>query len=201
MRYRTILAAAFLVLCLAVVGYIVARVRPVPVKQGFTLHITQTVYPPNEAVPIITATKVRQQKSDGSWRAETTYSNGRTDVGFGQPGRGVFHVDDKNQKLDYLSESSGRGVSEVDWTKQPGFAGEETILGYKTFHMHWEENGEYSDSYMCPALQGYPLKLISGNARNKTVIEATQVILGEPLFEAVANYPVDKKRYEQTHKE
>lgn len=131
---------------------------------------------------------------------ETTYSSGKREVGYGEPGRGVFAVDEKNQRLDYLSPSSSRGLAEVDWTKQPGFAGEETILGYKTYRIHWENNGDYTDSYMCPALQGFPLRRVAGNGRSKTVWETTQVIPGEPDFEPAPNIPVSTRRFEEKSK-
>jgi hypothetical protein len=197
MKHRSKWLPALLVLCLVAAGYIVfARVHK-PAKlamQGFTQIMTQTAYPANGA-PILTATKVRQQKSDGSWRLETTYSSGKVDIGYSQPGRGVFNVDHKDQKLDYLSQSSGRPLADIDWTKKPGYVGEETILGYKTYHIHTEGNGQYSDNYFCPALQGFPLRMISGNDRGKTVFETTQILLGEPVFPAPPNYPEDKTRY------
>ena len=130
---------------------------------------------------------------------ETTYSrDGRVEIGFGEPGRGVFAVDEKNQTLEYISESHSRTLSDIDWTRQPGFAGEEMILGFKTFRLHWEDaEGNYTDSYMCPALQGFPLRRVSGNSRYKNVWEPIQVIMGEPIFESVPNLPVSNKRFEQ----
>lgn len=141
MTLKSILAAALLVLSLAAAGLVVAtRGTQKPVLKGFTLYITQTSYPADSA-PIFTATKVRRQKSDGSWKLETTYANGKVEVGYGEPGRGVFAVDQKNQKLEYLSASSTRPLADIDWRTQPGFAGEETILGYKTYLIHSENEG------------------------------------------------------------
>ena len=198
MKFRSVLVPAFFVVCLGVAGYIVAKVRPIPAPQGFTLHITQTAYPKDRS-PILTATKVRYQKSDGNWKTETNYSNGTVDVGFGKAGLGVVRVDEKNQKLDYISQMSGvpQSFTEDYWRKNPGFVGEETILGFKTFHIHWEEKGDYTDSYMCPALQGYPLRSVLGNARSKSIFEVTQVILGEPSFDGPPNYQMDMTHYQQ----
>jgi hypothetical protein len=198
MRLKAILAIAFLAACLTAAGLVVGMRRGVTVRpmQGFTLYISQTSYP-ETGDPIHTATKIRQQKSDGSWKLQTTYSNGRVDLGYGQPGRGVFAVDAKNQKLEYVSPSSPRGLADIDWTKEPGFVGEETILGYKTFHIHSENDGQYVDSYMCPALQGYPLKTVIGNGRTKTVWEVTQTVLGETMFEAAPDLPVSTKRFNE----
>jgi hypothetical protein len=128
----------------------------------------------------------------------TTYTNGRLDIGYGEPGRGVFAVDQKNQRLDYLSTSSARPLADIDWRKEPGFVGVETLLSYETFHLHRKsEDGNYTDTYMCPSLQGYPLRSISGNAQTKTISEVTQVIPGEPTFEHAPDLPVSTERFEQ----
>jgi hypothetical protein len=200
-KLKSFLWASFLVICMASVVVLVGMRRSPAKKplQGFTLYITQTAYPSNRA-SFVSATQIRQQKSDGSWKIQTTYSNGRVDVGYGEPGRGVFAVDEKNKKLEFLSGSSARGIADVDWTIQPGFAGEETILGYSTYRIHRENNGDYTDTYMCPALQGYPLKTVHGWPGGKTVFETTQVILGEPDFEAAPNLPVSTKRFEEKMK-
>lgn len=127
---------------------------------------------------------------------ETTYYNGRVDVAYGQPGRGVFAVDQKNQKLEYVSPSSARGLADIDWTKEPGFVGEETILGYRTFHIHSESEGQYVDTYFSPDL-AFPLKSVNGNGRTKTVWEVTKIILGEPTFEPAPDLPVSTQRYHE----
>jgi hypothetical protein len=197
MTPKSILAAAFLVLSLAAAAFVVAmRGTPKPPMTGFTLYITQITYPSDRA-PIYTATKIRRQRSDGSWKLETTYANGRVEVGYGEPGRGVFTLDQENQKLEYLSGSSARPLADIDWRTQPGFAGEETIRGYKTYHIHSENEGNYVDSYMCPDLQGYPLRVVTGNGRSKTVFEVTQVVLGEPSFESAPNLPVSTDRFQE----
>jgi hypothetical protein len=204
MKTKSILAPAFLVLCLGVAGLLVVIRGKTnkPAMQGFTLFIEQIAYPSSGA-PILSATKVRRQKSDGSWKLETTYnSNGRVEVSHGEPGRGVFVVDDKNQRLEYLSESHSQPLAGIDWTKQPGFAGEETILGFKTFLIHREDgNGNYTDSYMCPDLQGYPLRLVTGNSRYKNIWETKQVILGEPSFEPPPVLPVSTERFDAKMKD
>lgn len=200
MNLKSFLPPTFLVLCLSAAGVLVATRGSVtkPPMNGFTLYYNQIAYPSN-GEPIISASKVRRHRSDGKWKLETTYTrDGRVEIGYGEPGRGVFAVDDKNQKLEYLSESHNRPLADVDWTKQPGFVGEEMILGFKTFRIHWEDSeGNYTDSYMCPALQGFPLRRVSGNPRYKNVWEPSQVILGEPVFESAPNLPVSTKRFEE----
>lgn len=197
MKLKGIAAAGFLVLSLAAAALVVAmHGSSKPPLTGFTLYMTQTSYPFN-GDPIYTATKVRRQKSDGSWKVETTYSNGRVDVAYGEPGRGAFALDQKNQKLEYLSGSSRSPLAYIDWRTQPGFVGEETILGYKTYQIHSAEGENYVDSYMCPELQGFPLRVVTGNGRSKTVFEVTQVVMGEPDFESAPNLPVSTQRFEE----
>ena len=201
MKLKSILWASFLVLCIASAGVLVGMRRS-PAKrplQGFTLYITHTAYPSNRP-SFVTATQIREQRFDGSWKLQTTYSNGRVDVGYGQPRRGVFAVDEKNEKLEYLSGSSSRPLADIDWSRDPGFAGEEMILGYKTYRIHSASGDEYTDTYMCPDLQGYPLRLVSGNSLGKSVWETTQVVLGEPNFEEAPNLPVSTKRFEEKMK-
>jgi hypothetical protein len=202
MKLKTILVPALFLLCMATAGFIVAKVHRPQNRPGCTLQITHTVYPANGSPPFLESTSVRYQKSDGSWRNETTYANGRVAVGFAQPGRGVFHVDEKNQKLEYLSGSSGQSISEDDLRRDPAFVGEEMILGYKTFHIHSPSTvvaGDYTDSYICPALQGHPLKIVAGSRNSKTVFEVTRVILGEPSF-TVPDYQVDSTQFEKLQK-
>lgn len=200
MKFRSISLISIFVISFAVVGYLVAKSGHRGASPGFTLYITQTAYPA-DAPPIVSATTVRYQKSDGNWKTETTYSNGRVDVGYGQVGKGVVHVDEANHRLEYISGMSGvpQSFTEDYWRRQPAFVGEEDILGYKTFHVHWEQNGDFSDSYMCPSLQGYPLRHVTGNSRLRTVFEVNRVVVGEPSFPAAPNYPLDKSRYEQIH--
>jgi hypothetical protein len=200
MKVRAVFLSLFFVVCLGLAGYIVARVRPVHVSPGFTLYINQTAFP-KEKAPILSATKIRYQKADGNWKTETRYANGRLDVGYGQLGLGVVHVDDANQKLDFVSDMTGAARSfTADYLrKQPGFVGEESILGYQAFHLHWEQNGEFSDSYWCPSLPGYPLKLVSRNDRLRTVFEVTKVVPGDPSFGPPPDYELDRARYQQVH--
>lgn len=201
MRPKTVFVVTLFLSALAGVGYIVSRAHHGQTRQGFTLQMSQTAYPIGRP-SVIVETTVRYQKSDGSWRKETTYSNGRRDVGFGQVGRGVFHVNEKDRRLDYLSGMSERNVSEDELRGNPAFVGEETILGYQTFHLRSESQltpGDYSDSYLCPALQGFPLRIVWSTAKgSKTVFEATKVILGEPSF-TVPDYPIDTEQYEKVH--
>lgn len=71
------------------------------------------------------------------------------------------------------------------------------ILGYKTYHIRSENDGNYVDSYMCPDLQGYPLRIITGNTRSKTIFEVTQIVSGEPTFEPAPNLTLSTDRFNE----
>jgi hypothetical protein len=203
MKLRFLVLGLCAGLSLLATALIVAKVKPLHQAngQGFTLHMTFTDYPADGSAPIISANHVRYHKADGSWKWATTYRNGRVDEGYGQMGRGSFAVDEQKKRLNFLSGLSPRDVSEEKLRNSPWFVGEETILGFKTFHsrMVSEESGEVLDTYICAALQGFPLKTVSISRNGaKNVHEVTEIILGEPSFN-VPNYAVDTKHYEAVH--
>lgn len=185
MKLKLLLLGLCAGLSLLVTAFIVARVKPLSQAsgQGFTLYMTITDYPADGSAPIIDANQVRYHRADGSWKFVTTYRNGRVDVGYGQMGRGVFAVDEQKKQLNFLSGLSPRDVSEEKLRNSPWFVGEETILGFKTLHsrMVSEESGQVMDDYICPALQGFPLKTaVTSRNGAKNVHEVTQVIMGDP---------------------
>jgi hypothetical protein len=201
MKLKALFVAILFVGSLTATAFIVAKVRPVQNNQGFSLVIKVVDYPADGSSPRISSIKVRNHKANGDWRLQNIYPNGRVDVGFGQMGRGVFHVDEKNQRLSYLSGASPRDVSEAKLRSLPGFVGEETFLGYKVFHYRsaTEETGPVEDYYVSPELQGYPIKVVTTSKNGaKSITEVVQVIPGEPSF-TVAEYPVDTKHYEAVH--
>lgn len=204
MNKRIFFLGVLLVGSLTAVGYIVfAKGKHVqPLQQGFTLTITNNVYPAN-GTPFVSSTAVRYQKADGSWKKVTTLPDGRTSVGYGQPGRGVFEVNEKDQQLIYVGPTSGTILNEQQLRNDPKFVGEETVLGYRTLHLHIAEpGGQYTDSYFCPDLQGYPLKTVTvSSSGSRTVWEATQIALGEPSFGPAPNYPIDNSRFNAIHNE
>ena len=201
MKIKTVAIAALFVVSMFAAALIVAKVKRAQSPQGFTLQMRTTDYPADGSAPILASTQVRYHKADGNWNAETTYPNGRVNVLFGKMGRGVFHVDEKNKRLEYLSGISLHDRTEADLKSSSDFAGEETLLGFKTLHFHRVSDltGEVSDTYLCPALQNFPIKAVTtGRNGAKTVYETVQVIPGEPSF-STPDYPVDMKRYEEVH--
>jgi len=202
MNLRSFLLGVLMIGSLTTVGYIVfAKGKHSPQsQQGFTLAITNNAYPINGAA-FVSMTSVRYQKADGSWKKISTLPDGRTSVAYGQPGRGVFEVDEKDRKLIYVGPTSGTMPNEEQLRADPKFAGEETILGYRTLHLHFDEQGgQYTDSYFCPDLQGYPLRTVTVSSNgSRTVWEATKITPGEPSFETMPNYEVDESRFKAIH--
>ena len=173
---------------------------------GFTMTSRQ-VHTPADGAPVLVADIERYQKSDGSWRLTTTYYNPdgtirKVDNGFGQLGRGVLQVNEKAMRLNFISPMSPRAhvVSASDMRKDPNFVREDFVLGYKTFvSRQTEEEGTYAEVYRAPALQGMPIKIIFSSEAGTTVIEPTQIALGEPsevVFTAMPEYQVDYEGFE-----
>lgn len=204
MNVKTVFFGLGLILSLTAAGFIVAKVSHVPTApQGFTVHTRDTVDPGDGRSPFISSTSIRYQKADGSWRQDRTYVDGKTDLGFKLAGKGVFRVDEGNKKLDYLSSANQNHFHEDRARKDPGFVGEATILGFKTLLVRKEsaETGEITEFYICPALQGYMMKLVS-KFKNGSVntFEVTKVEMGEPpehLFSSLPNYEVDYELMKQ----
>lgn len=204
MNVKPVFFGSSLILSLAAAGFIVAKVSPIrTLPQGFTVHTKDTVDPGDGRAPFIASTSIRYQKADGSWRQDRTYMNGRTDVGFKLAGKGVFRVDEGNKKLDYLASADQNHFHEDRARKDPGFVGEETILGFKTLLVRKEsaETGEITEFYICPALQGYTMKLVMKSKSGwVNTFEVTKVELGEPpehLFTSLPNYEVDYENFKQ----
>lgn len=200
MRFRTITLPVIFALLLATSGFIVASRHKAIKKQGFTLYMAQTVFPADGRAPIPVSTAIRYQRSDGSWRKDTTYANGRAAIAFGLMGRGVFNVDAKAQRLDFLSRMTEHLVTEDSLRGEAGFVREEEILGLKTFLVHGtstEAPDESTDSYICPAVQGYPMRIVSTSKGARTVYEVTKVVMGDPpesVFASLPDYPVDNEK-------
>jgi hypothetical protein len=173
---------------------------------GFTMTSRQ-VHQPADGSPVLVAEIERYQKSDGSWRLTTTYYNAdgtirKVDNGFGQLGRGVFQVNEKAMRLNFISPMSPQAhvVSASDMRKDPNFVREESVLGYETFVSRQPgEDGAYAEVYRAPALQGMPIKIIFSSEAGTTVIEPIRIALGEPseaVFTAMPDYQVNYEHFE-----
>ena len=168
---------------------------------------SRQVHTPADGAPVLVADIERYQKSDGSWRLTTTYYNPdgtirKVDTSFGQLGRGVFQVNEKAMRLNFISPMSPQTniVSASDMRKDPNFVREDSVLGYETFvSRQSEEDGAYAEVYRAPALQGMAIKIIFSSGAGTTVIEPTRIALGEPsetVFTAVPDYQVNYGDFE-----
>lgn len=203
MNTKMISLVILFVLSLAVVGVITAKRNGPEVRgQGFTLEEIQRFYPADGSTPFTVSTSTRYQKSDGSWRKDST-CNGKTTLGFSLPARGVFTVDEGSKRLIFVGNPQHTVFSEEMLRKEPQFVREETLFGWKTFVLQSTstETGEWNEFYICPALQGYPLKRVTKHKTGSSVVfEVTQVTLGEPpenLFTSMPAYEVsyDKSKH------
>lgn len=148
----------------------------------------------------------RIQRGDGSYSQFTTrYNEDNSVVGttrmLGVVGRGVFGVNDKDQKLIFQSAKrhAFHEINEEALRKDPGYIGEGSILGYRVIG---QRSPDLSDVvYLAPSLGGIPLKLLSYNPDGSyTVIEALKIELGEPSeseFGGMPDYRVDYNLYER----
>lgn len=201
MNSKSISLVVLFIVSIASVGIIVAKRKGPQQTQGFTLTETQRFYPANGSAPILVSTTTRYQRSDGSWRKETN-CNGKMSLGFSVPGRGVFDVDEKNERLHFVGAAM-TPLTEDRLRKDPQFVREETLFGWKTFVIESTalETGEWNEFYMCPALQGYPLKRVTKNKTGSSVVfEVNQVTLGEPpetLFTSMPAFEVSYDRNKQ----
>ena len=154
---------------------------------------------------IVQAEIKRFQRGDGSYSQFTTRHNedgsvaGTTRV-LGIVGRGVFGINEKDQKLIFHS-AKHHGFHEINeeaLRRDPGYIGEDTILGYRVLGQRSPDSSDVV--YLTPGLGGIPLKLMTYNPDGSyTVIEAVKIELGEPSeseFGAVPAYPVDYDLYE-----
>ena len=173
---------------------------------GFTI-ISRQVHQPTDGAPVLVAEIERYQKSDGSWRLTTTYYNPdgtirKVDNGYGQLGRGVFQVNEKAMRLNFISPMSAQAhvVSASEMRKDPNFVREDSVLGYQTFVSRQPgEDGDYAEVYRAPALQGMPIKIVFSSEAGTTVIEPTRIVLAEPsetVFTAMPDYQVNYVNFE-----
>ncbi len=187
-----------------VLAFVVNRQRtPTPV--AFKLVSVQR-FVNSDGKSLLQAEIKRFQRGDGSYSQLTTrYNEDNSVVGttrvFGVVGRGVFGVNDKDQKLIFQSAKrhAFHEINEEALRKDPGYIGEDSILGYRVIG---QRSPDLSDVvYLAPDLGGIPLKLLSYNPDGSyTVIEALKMELGEPTereFGGMPDYRVDYDLYER----
>lgn len=189
-RFKT-LSVAMLLLGAVTAGYAYSTRLVQQRRHGavaFTLTSRQTATPA-DGTPAGTITEVRYQKSDGTWKQVRTYFGPdgkmlKEDIAFGQVGRGVFHVDEENKALQFLSQMEAVPVNRAgyDRHKDEKFVREEMVLGYRTEVLRFAKNdgSSYMEEYYAPALGGLAIKTVTVNSRGTSVKEPVQIQLGEP---------------------
>lgn len=207
-KMRIISVAVFLLgLTTAMLAYTLNRpYKPEPLV-GFTLVSKQTSTPSDGSPPRTGFTKVRHQRSDGSWHQENRYSSpdgkfAKEEVAIGLVGNGVYEVDRKNRLLHYLSPMSPEAVGiTADLRKDEHYVRDETVLGYETRVLRFpnDDGSGYTERFYAPALQGVALKTISVAEGGTSVTEAAEIKLGEPARSefSLPDWPVRYDRYEQ----
>jgi hypothetical protein len=175
----------------------------------FTMRSNQTSFGIGGNTPYLNATKVRFQKSDGSWKEVTTYYKRDGSVSainkqLAITGVGVFEIHDDIQTLVFLSpkKHAMHLESEDDLRKDPEYARDDVVFGYKVIVQHNSPKGtNYDDIYRAPALGGAILKVVFGETGSSgyTVIEPTKIDLGEPSESefAIPDYPFNYTFYEE----
>jgi hypothetical protein len=180
-------------------------VVPVP----YTMVSNQIFFKKTGEKGVLQATKTRYVRGDGSFKVVTTSYKPDGSVlgsgtGFGITGRGVFGVDDKSQKLLFISgkDRGAHPLNEEQFRNDP-FSREDVVLGYKVRVLRLpdtSDNKTYSELYFAPDLANAIVKIVNAGADGSSqVIEAVKIDVGEPSASEfnLPNYPVDYGPYER----
>jgi hypothetical protein len=191
--------ASLAVLGLGVVALILAyqsRATSQEGRQGFTLYSTMTTIMEG-GTPAITGTRIRYQRADGSFKQVTTYlapdgTTTKTDILYGLPNRGVFLVEEKEKRIEFISSLSEKSIvlSEEDLhSVHRNIVREENLLGYRVLVARVGDDSDYTELYHAPSLMGFQIKTVSANPTSTLTIEPTKIVLGNPPASEIANVP------------
>ena len=178
---------------------------------GFTLTSKMTFRPSGLNTSQTTGSRVRYQKSDGSFKQITTYwktdgTLGRTITLVGILGRGVFEFTENADRMEFLSpmrsEIPMKSEAEIRDTHHHNRLRDEVVQGYKTLVVRQpggESPNSFTDLYHAYALQDFPIKTVNVTDAGVLTIEPTKIELGEPSENdlALPNLPVSYERFEQ----
>jgi hypothetical protein len=195
----------------AIVG-ITHRAHQVEAQAGtmttppFTMQSTQTSYNIGGDGPYLNATRVRYQKSDGSWKESATYYNRdgsarSSTTTLGITGLGVFEINNNSKTLTFLGpkKHSMHVEDEKSLRSDPEYVRDDLVLGFKVMVQHSLSGSDFDDVYRAPELGGAIVKIVSGSVTGKgyTVIEPKTIERGEPSESfAVPDYPFVYSFYE-----
>lgn len=191
--------ASLAVLGLGVVALILAyqsRATSQEGRQGFTLYSTMTTIM-QDGSQTITGNRIRYQRADGSFKQVTTYlapdgTVTKTDILYGSPNRGVFLVEEKAKKIQFLSSLSEKSIalSEKDLhASHRNLVREETLMGYRVLVARDGDDSTYTELYHAPSLMGFQIKTVSVGPDSTLKIEPTKIVPGNPAAREIANVP------------
>ena len=158
---------------------------------GFTLTSKMTLRPSGSNTSQTTGSRVRYQKSDGSFKQITTYlkadgTPGKTITLVGVLGRGVFEFTDNAVRMEFLSpmrsEIPVKSEAEIKDIHHHNRLRDEVVQGYKTLvvRLPGESPNSFTELYHAFALQDFPIKTVNVTDAGVLTIEPTKIELGEP---------------------
>ena len=98
--------------------------------------------------------------------------------------------------IEYLSGSS-TSLAAIDWRTQLGFTGEETILGDKTYLIHFENEGNYTDSYIAPTFRAIRCESLTETAEARPFLKLRKWFRESPHLRSAPNLPISNERFDE----
>jgi len=140
--------------------------KPQPLRTGFTMISKQVFIPNDSTEKRLGAIQVRFQNAAGSWRQVHTFLN---------PNGTVLKAMDNGG---YVENTR----SDEMLRRDPHFAREEYVMGYKTFVLRWpkKDQTEYSETFLSPELQNMAIKHVVVSRAGIEVIEPIRIEIGDP---------------------
>jgi hypothetical protein len=143
---------------------------------------------------------VRTYRPTGEWmEVSTDIKTGSQRFIYGTSDLGVIESNHSKKENEFIG-GWGPPISAERIRKDPAFADESAILGYKVLRIHLDEaNGSKTDLYRAPDLHGMLLKVSTVTADGSTMtLEPESIEIGHRDF-VVPNYPVTRDLYNLRH--
>jgi hypothetical protein len=192
-----------LLLCCSVIatlGVKIALSRRAPGQAPYTIvwKVTTTDANGNVAQDYM---ETRYVSANGNWHTIKQYTDGHTEEGFAEVGRGVFAIKPDRQKMYFLSEHDISQLNAEGLQQSRQFARTETILGYTAYVMRQAQDGTALEIYRAPALNGNMIKQVFHNQASTMTFEPISITPGEPPSDKLshAEYSLDNSVYTQAH--
>ncbi|MGB7926420.1 MAG: hypothetical protein WCF57_24475 [Pyrinomonadaceae bacterium] len=210
-RIRTLSATVFVLgMITAAFAFTLNQVRKPKLVLAYTMVSKRTFTPSDGGKPRHEVTMVRYQKSNGMWKGVVTYFNPdgtvyKTTTTFGQPGRGVFQLDEGKRQISFISPME-QAVAELplfDLRNDPRFIKEASVLGYTTLVLRDTEedgSGDYTEDYHAPALRNLSIKTVAVSERGTSVLEPVELKVGEPdesEFNSLPDWKINYDLYQE----